>query len=304
MISQGLLAEFWDFADPVLSEQRFRKHLSGADFSASERAELTTQLARALGLQGRFAEGLALLEALAAGRSSHSAVLADSHPTAEDGPSAGASAAADTNSSATTAPSVVAASTARKPTVRDLDQFDQDEAAVTVRILLENGRLLNSAGQPAESVQLFKRAADLAAHNGLDFLRVDALHMLAIVDAHRVQAWTEAALAAVEAASGSPAERQRIARWRISLLNNLGWALHDVGEHPSALEAFESALGAAKEFGTEQHVFSARWALARQLRELGRNREALEIQRGLAAEDPQASYVQEELQELAKIFDR
>jgi tetratricopeptide (TPR) repeat protein len=54
------LDQLWDFADPVGSAQRFRDELAGTS-AVTARAELNTQLARALGLQGRFDEADAVL---------------------------------------------------------------------------------------------------------------------------------------------------------------------------------------------------------------------------------------------------
>lgn len=55
----------WDFDDPAASEGRFRAALAGAGDPA-EAGLWSTQLARALGLQGRYDEGRALLDGLAA----------------------------------------------------------------------------------------------------------------------------------------------------------------------------------------------------------------------------------------------
>ena len=45
----------WDFDDPEVSERRFREAAAATD-DAEERRLLDTQIARALGLQGRFDE--------------------------------------------------------------------------------------------------------------------------------------------------------------------------------------------------------------------------------------------------------
>ena len=50
---------FWEYGDPALSEARFRAALAGAQ--GDERLELQTQIARTLGLRGRFVEAEALL---------------------------------------------------------------------------------------------------------------------------------------------------------------------------------------------------------------------------------------------------
>jgi tetratricopeptide (TPR) repeat protein len=58
------LAELWDFDHPDVSEQRFRAALATA--TGSEALVLRTQVARALGLQRRFAEASAELDAMPA----------------------------------------------------------------------------------------------------------------------------------------------------------------------------------------------------------------------------------------------
>ena len=56
------LGKLWDFDDPAGSEQRLRTMLAGA--LGPDRAVLQTQVARALGLQQRYAEALAVLDAV------------------------------------------------------------------------------------------------------------------------------------------------------------------------------------------------------------------------------------------------
>ncbi len=61
MISQEELDQLWDFADPSASEQRLRGAAGDPTETPETRAELETQVARALGLQGRFEEAGRLL---------------------------------------------------------------------------------------------------------------------------------------------------------------------------------------------------------------------------------------------------
>ena len=63
--TQTRIDELWDWDDPPASEGRFRVAAEAAD--GRERAILLTQAARALGLQARYAEALALLGELDAG---------------------------------------------------------------------------------------------------------------------------------------------------------------------------------------------------------------------------------------------
>ena len=64
MLDQKTLDRLWDFDNPELSEQRFREAMTDERYDADERAELATQLGRAIGLQGRFEEADALLDAI------------------------------------------------------------------------------------------------------------------------------------------------------------------------------------------------------------------------------------------------
>lgn len=230
-LSQELLDELWDFDDPAASEQRILHAARSDERSPGERAELETQQARALGLQGRVEEAETLL-----------------------------------------------------------GRITFDSPAVATRILLERGRLKNSAGRPSDAIPYFTGAAAIAARAGLVFLQADALHMLAIADSERAEHWTGEGLTALEGATDD-----RTRRWFIALHNNLGWNLHDANRLDEALEEFSLALDAAGRFGGDDERFWARWAYARGLRSLGRTAEALTLQRELAAERPDDDAVAKEL---------
>jgi tetratricopeptide (TPR) repeat protein len=62
-ITQQDLDALWDFNDPIASEAVFRGAISSSDDPAA-RAVLGTQLARALGLQGRYDEADRVLEGI------------------------------------------------------------------------------------------------------------------------------------------------------------------------------------------------------------------------------------------------
>jgi len=172
-----------------------------------------------------------------------------------------------------------------------LDQAERQATSIRTktRVLLERGRVRNSSGEKAAAKPLFEQASAIADDAAL---RIDALHMLGIVDG---PAWTEEALALAEVSTDP-----RARRWRASLLNNLGWAMHDAGDHAAALILFERALELRKAEGTPFQVHVARWAVARCLRSLRRHGEALAIQEDLARNVPDDKYVQEELAELQK----
>jgi tetratricopeptide (TPR) repeat protein len=198
VITQELLDELWDFEDPAGSEQRFAAQEASESYADSERAELVTQRARALGLQSRFEEGHALLDSLSV----------------------------------------------------------PSEAVVRTRVALERGRLLNSAGRPAEAVPEFESAATTAATAGLLFLQIDALHMLAIADEARSGEW---AAQGIDVALAAPDDRTR--RWLVSLHNNLGWRDFDAGRLNEALDHFQQAQEWAERVGNEQQRIWAREAI-------------------------------------------
>ena len=64
MLDQQTLDRLWNFTDPALSEQRFRDALADPAYTTDEKAELTTQLGRAIGLQERYEEADALLDSI------------------------------------------------------------------------------------------------------------------------------------------------------------------------------------------------------------------------------------------------
>jgi tetratricopeptide (TPR) repeat protein len=179
-----------------------------------------------------------------------------------------------------------------------LDDLAVRDDEVAAHISLERGRLLRSAGDPAAARPHFEAAEQCAAD---DALRIDAIHMLALVaDPADRLATTERALVVV-AGSTDPAAR----RWEASLLNNLGMAHADAGDWSAALAAFEQALAARERHGDPGETRVARWMVAWALRHLGRTAEALAAQRALKAEldgaglaDP---YVDEELDLLEQL---
>jgi tetratricopeptide (TPR) repeat protein len=180
--------------------------------------------------------------------------------------------------------------------------LDAHPARVRVRYLLERGRRDNSSGRIAEATRWFDQA--LAASQGDDlpgaaYYRVDALHMLAIASPpSQALEWHRRALAAANAATDV-----RTRGWRASLLNNLGWTLHDRGDYAEALDCWRQALAAREAMGDPGNIRIARWTVARGLRSLARLDEAESIQRALASELASAGtpdgYVFEELAEIA-----
>jgi tetratricopeptide (TPR) repeat protein len=174
----------------------------------------------------------------------------------------------------------------------------EDVRTARVRWLLERGRCLNSSGRPADSVPLFEQALTDAEAAGLENLAVDAAHMLGIaVPGAGGLDWNLRAIAMAEAAA-----EPRARRWLGSLYNNTGWSLHDLGRFDEALALFEKSLDFRLAQGVVKPSRIARWCVARCLRSLSRNDEALTRQLALrddyAATGEDSGYVHEELGEL------
>ena len=111
-------------------------------------------------------------------------------------------------------------------------------AVAKVRIDLERGRMLRSSGDPERALPLFKAAFARANESDEHYLAGDAAHMCALAvsdDRAAMEEWTQRGLELAE-------REQSAAYWAGPLLNNLGWAYFDTGEHEHALELFERAL--------------------------------------------------------------
>lgn len=197
MLEQKTLDHLWNFRDPAASEATFRSAMTEEMYDADERAELATQLGRAISLQGRFEEADALL-----------------------------------------------------------DEIDDDEPTVGVRILLERGRVLNYGGRAAMAVPLLEQAAELADHLGEEFLAVDALHMLSIADAANAEMWMRSALE-----YASTARDERTKRWMIALHASLGAFLQGKKRLTEALVEFQLAEQWAERLGSERQKVMARHAI-------------------------------------------
>lgn len=167
-----------------------------------------------------------------------------------------------------------------------------------VRALLERGRTYRSDRQPDSARPLFHQAVDLALAEKLEYLAVDAMHMVALVEPtlDGQLAWNRQALAHAQRAS-DPAAR----RWDATLSNNIGTALHDAGRFEEALDAFRTALAARERIGKPGGIRIAHWMIAWTLRALKRHDEALAIlmrlEREFAAIGEPDGFVFEEIAE-------
>ena len=177
-----------------------------------------------------------------------------------------------------------------------------------VRYHLEFGRTRASAAHDPKSLtpeakaqgrHQFEAALGIARGARLDALAIDAIHMFAFIDTAPAEQlkWGQAALEVVLSSTQDNARR-----WEASVRNNIGVALGQLGRHEDALGQFQQAL-AIRERGTNaQATRVAHWMVARTLRSLQRDDEALAIQLRLEREFDSAGqtdpYVFEELEAL------
>ncbi|MFQ5844477.1 MAG: tetratricopeptide repeat protein, partial [Planctomycetota bacterium] len=166
------------------------------------------------------------------------------------------------------------------------------------RYLLERGRAFNSSKRPEQARPLFVESWEVSRRARSDLHAVDAAHMLAIVaDPARKMRWN---LEAAGVAERSPDPRAR--GWLTVLYNNMGWDHFAGKRYEEALAMFERGLAFNREQKRERWVRISRWSVGKTLRILGREEEALEIQRELdreaeAAGAGRTGYTWEELGE-------
>lgn len=183
-------------------------------------------------------------------------------------------------------------------------RLDGQPDVVRVRYLLERGRALNSSGRAEEARELFIDAWRQGRASGEDALAVDAAHMVAITEegAEAIR-WNRIAL---DWSDRSGDERAK--KWRGSLLNNLAWGYHELGEYEQALTHFEDALMFQRRTDNMERTEIAEWCVARCLRSLGRTKEALLRQQDLLSRKEAGgrkdAYVLEEIGECLWAMDR
>lgn len=168
-----------------------------------------------------------------------------------------------------------------------LDTIQTDDPVVQQRILLERGRLHNTAGDAFTARPFFQQAVEIDAD---PYLTVDALHMLAIVNPSNARYWYNWGLRMAQ-----ESDDPRVQRWEGSLRNNWAWTLVDNYLPEEALAEFFAAEEWFILHGTDQQIHIARWSSAHILRRTGRPEEARAILLDLKEHDAPDPYVDEEL---------
>src|SRR3989475_12148340 len=92
------------------------------------------------------------------------------------------------------------------------------EQRVSVRYILERGRVLSLSGKAREAQPRFQEALNLAVVFKMDLYAVDAAHLMAIAEPEKALEWN---LKALEIAENSKDEKT--GRWKVILYNSIGW---------------------------------------------------------------------------------
>ncbi len=170
------------------------------------------------------------------------------------------------------------------------------EQRVSVRYLLERGRVLSSSGKTDEARVRFQEAFSLAVMLKMDLHAVDAARMMSIAEPEKGLEWN---LKALDLAENSADEKVR--NWKGSLYNSIGWNYFDGEKYQEALFVFQKALEFWEQLGDSNKIRNAKWSVAKVLRVIAHTEEALEMQRTLfdeyQGEGRRNGYVYEEIAE-------
>jgi tetratricopeptide (TPR) repeat protein len=156
--------------------------------------------------------------------------------------------------------------------IRQAEALAGASVVARIRIDLERGRLLRSAGDPDGAMPRFEAAYSAAIAAGEMFLAVDAAHMCAIAapDRGARRRWAQRGIEIAQASSD-----RDVVYWLGPLYNNLGVDHAEAGEDEAALEDFQRALEVRLLYPENpQAIRWARESVAEALRALGRNEEA------------------------------
>lgn len=168
--------------------------------------------------------------------------------------------------------------------VDEAESLSHGSDVARIRVLLERGRILRLEGKPAEALPLFEDAYEASLAAGEDFIAGDAAHMCAL--AGDTASWTRRGLELADRSASA-------ARWRRTLLLNLGEWHRERGEQNEALENYQAALNAPAAHGTVPVARElARYGAGRALRALGRPAEAIPLLEQAVAWAKEANFSQ------------
>jgi tetratricopeptide (TPR) repeat protein len=153
---------------------------------------------------------------------------------------------------------------------------------VRARLLLERGRVFNSAGSPGRALPIFRDAYRVATEAAERRFAIDAAHMIAIAEpaiADQI-AWNLKCLDLID-------QHPEQDRWRNAIYNNLGEAYRADRQYDRALDCFQKLIARQQATGRPVDRY-ARVDEAKMLRMVGRPAESLArmqaLQREIGAE--------------------
>jgi len=167
---------------------------------------------------------------------------------------------------------------------------------VSVRYVLERGRVLSLSGKLREAQPRLREAFNLALMLKMDLHAIDAARMMAVAEPGKALEWNTKALDLAEKSADARANKANG-----TLCSSIGWNHFDRREYQEALFMFQKYLKSCEQLGDPIKIRTAKWALAKVLRVIEHTEEALEMQRKLfeeyQAEGKRNGYVYEEIAE-------
>jgi len=167
---------------------------------------------------------------------------------------------------------------------------------VSVRYVLERGRLLSLSGKAREAQPRLQEAFNLAQMFKMDLLAIDSARMMAISEPEKALEWNLKALQLAQQSADVRANRASA-----SIQSSLGWNYFEQKQYQEALFMFQKALEYSEQQGDPAKIRVAKWPVAKVLRVIQHTEEALEMQRALfeeyQAEGKRNGYVYEEIAE-------
>ena len=167
---------------------------------------------------------------------------------------------------------------------------------VSVRYVLERGRVLSLSGKPREAQPRLREAFNLAMMLKMDLLAIDAARMMAVAEPEKALEWNMKALDLAEKSADARANKANG-----PLCSSIGWNHFERREYQEALFMFQKALQYTEQLGDPLKIRTAKWSVAKVLRVIEHTEEALDMQRKLFeeyhGEGKRNGYVYEEIAE-------
>lgn len=149
-----------------------------------------------------------------------------------------------------------------------------------IRLLIEEGRHLCLSMIPSKAQPYFQQAWTMATASNDVFHAIEAAVLLSISQPPKFKNdWLQRAIELGEKADASEPKL-----WLAQLYLMEGWHAFDFRRFEDALRSFNLALNRPRVRGEMTSLILIRWCIARTLRALGRNKEALDIQNELLTE--------------------